>query len=373
MGHLPPIDLLLPECFAADGGIQRYSRTLIRALLQIRPLHSLRVFIRNDCPHHLPGKGWEGVHWFPSSGSRRRLAIDLFRAAKHQKPLLLWSTHPHFAPLQILHQSLSGSPSWCSAHGIEVWDLAPGPRHWALPRLHRLLPVSRFTAERLRLQLGRRCPPLGVLPNTVDGQRFNPGPRPQQLLQRYGLSPEQPLIMSCSRLSRTDAYKNIDQLIEALPALATQWPDLMLLIAGTGDDRHRLEQLAQARGVAAHVIFTGRVHDSELADHYRLASVFALPSTGEGFGIVFLEALACGRPVLAGNRDGSVDPLADGRFSLLVDPHLPLAPPLASLLAHQGEDLWFQPEALAAQVGEAFGFKAFCNALETAMSSLEQA
>ena len=373
MRHLPPIDLLLPECFAADGGIQRYSHTFIRALLQIRPLHPLRVFIRNDYPHHLPGKGWEGVHWFPSSGSRRRLAFDLFKAAKHQKPLLLWSTHSHFAPLQILHQSLSGSPSWCSAHGIEVWDLVPGPRHWALSRLHRLLPVSRFTAERLRLQLGRSCPALCVLPNTVDDHRFNPGPRPQQLLQRYGLSPEQPLIMSCSRLSRADVYKNIDLLIEALPALMPQRPDLRLLIAGTGADQSRLQHLAKQLGVAAHVIFTGRLHDAELADHYRLASVFALPSTGEGFGIVFLEALACGCPVLAGNRDGSVDPLADGRFGLLVDPHLPLAPPLASLLARKGESLWFQPQALAAQVGEAFGFKAFCNALDTALSSLEQA
>jgi len=367
----PPIDLLVPELFAAEGGIQMYSRTLIRALRRIRPLQPLRVFIRNDHPHHLPQSGWTGVAWHPASGSSRRLASSSLHAGRRQRPELLISTHPNFAPLQWLHQQLTGAPSWCSAHGIEVWQLRPGPRRWALARLQRLLPVSRFTAKRLQQQLLRHCPPLAVLPNSFDAARFTPGPRSPQLLLRYGLAPEQPVIVSLSRLSHADAYKHIDRLIEAMPALLPQWPDLQLLIAGDGDDRPRLQAIAEHLGVQAAVIFAGRIAEAELADHLRLATAFALPSSGEGFGIVFLEALGCDRPVLAGNRDGSVDPLADGRFGLLVDPELPLAPPLASLLAGQGEDLWFQPEALASAVGDAFGFEAFCSALDAQLALLE--
>lgn len=368
---MKPIDLMLPELFAADGGIQRYSRTLIQALQVVRPHTPLRVFIRNDQPLHLPRKGWPGISWHPARRSSARMARSLARAARSQRPQLLLSTHPNFAPLQVLHQRLTGSPSWCSAHGIEVWDLRRAPKRWALARLQRLLPVSRFTAARLQRQLGAGCPPIGVLPNSFDHTLFSPGARSPQLLQRYGLQPEQPLIFSLSRLSHDDRYKNLGRLIEALPDLLPRWPALRLLIAGEGDDKPRLQSLAAQIGVGQQVIFTGRIAEQELADHHRLATVFALPSTGEGFGIVFLEALGCGRPVLAGNRDGSLDPLSDGRFGLLVDPHLPLAPALASLLARQGEDLWFQPQALAQAVGEAFGFGAFCERLDAELTSLE--
>jgi glycosyltransferase involved in cell wall biosynthesis len=300
------------------------------------------------------------------------MARLIARAARSQRPQLLLSTHPNFAPLQVLHQRLTGSPSWCSAHGIEVWRLRRGPKRWALGRLQRLLPVSQFTEARLQHQLGAGCPPLGLLPNSFDQTRFSPGARSPQLLQRYGLHPEQPLIFTLSRLCQDDAYKNIHRLIEALPGLLPRWPDLRLMIAGEGDDKPRLQALADQMGLGQQVIFCGRIAEQELVQHHRLATVFALPSTGEGFGIVFLEALGCGRPVLAGNRDGSADSLGDGRFGLLVDPHLPLAPALASLLARQGDDLWFQPQALSQSVGEVFGFGAFCERLDAQLARLEE-
>jgi glycosyltransferase involved in cell wall biosynthesis len=366
-----PIDLLVPELFAHEGGIQVYSRTLIRALRQVRPHTPLRVFIRNDHPRHLPANGWDGVEWHPAAGSSWRLAASLLLAARRRRPQLLLSTHTNYAPLQWLLHRLSGAPSWCSAHGIEVWRIRSPWKAALLRQLHILLPVSQFTADRLRQQLAPSCPPLSRLANCVDPQRFHPGPPSAQLLKRYSLHPHQPLIFTLSRLSRSDAYKNIHRLIEAIPPLLPTWPDLRLMIAGDGDDRSRLQRKVEALGVAQHVIFTGRLSDAELADHHRLATVFALPSSGEGFGIVFLEALACGRPVLAGNRDGSTEPLGHGRFGLLVDPELPLAPSLASLLAGQGPALWFQPQKLAEAVAEEFGFAAFCQALQALLRARE--
>lgn len=369
---LQRIDLLIPELFAHEGGIQAYSRTLLQALRQIRPHTQLRVFIRNDAATDLPGSDDSGITFHPAGRSNRRLLTDLLSATLQHRPDLLLSTHPHFAALQRLHQRITGVPSWCSAHGIDVWTLRPGLRRWGLGGLQRLLPVSRFTADQLRRLLGRRCPPLTILPNSYDDRRFRPGPRSPLLLQRYGLRPDQPVIFTLSRLSRSDRYKNIEALIDALPALLSRFGDLRLIVAGDGDHRSHLQAHAVALGVAPQVTFTGLLAESEVAEHHRLASVFALPSEKEGFGIVFLEALACGRPTLAGNRDGSTDPLADGAHGLLVDPRLPLAPPLQALLEGRGERLWFSPESLSESVARSFGFAAFCGQLEALLRLLEQ-
>ncbi len=372
----PVVDVICPELFAREGGVQIYGRLLIEGLLQVLPQRvRLRVFVRNDRPEHRPALVDPRIE-LHLCGTRKAfvsLGCILFSqlgALFRQKPALLLSTHPNVAPIQWLLARLAGCPAWSSAHGIDVWELRPGPRRWALRRLDRLLPVSRYTRDQLRRQLGARCPELTVLPNTYDERRFRPGPRPPELVQRYGLAPDQPLIFCLTRLSSLDRYKHVQALIEAMPPLLQRFPDLRLLIGGTGDDLPRLRQLVRELGLAASVLLPGKIAAAELADHHRLATVFALPSEKEGFGIVFLEALGCGRPVLAGNRDGSVDPLADGRFGCLVDPRLPLAPPLEALLESRGEPLWHSPEALADEVAGRFGFESFCAHLRQLLASV---
>ncbi len=361
----PTIDLLIPELYAREGGIQIYSRTLLRGLLQVLPPPvRLRVFVRNDRRQHRPAQLDPRIELHPCGSRIAPLALARFlcrqlAGLRRRKPVLQISTHPNFAPIQWLLARLGGCPAWSTAHGIDVWELRPGPRRWALRRLDRLLPVSRFTRDQLRRQLGDRCPELTVLPNTYSERSFQPGPRPPALLERYGLAPDQPLIFCLTRLSRLDRYKHVDALIEAMPPLLEHVPDLRLLIGGTGDDLPRLRALVRERSLTQAVLLPGRIAAAELPDHYRLATLFALPSEKEGFGIVFLEAAGSGCPVLAGDRDGSVDPLADGRFGCLVDPRLPLAPPLQALLEGDGEPLWHQREQLAAAVAERFGEAAF--------------
>lgn len=370
--RLARIDVLCPEVFAGDGGIQVYSRTLIRALRQVRPAARLRVIVRNDHPLHLPRRGWDRIHWIPCRGSNLAMAAALLRSAARRDSDLLISTIANFGLLQQLHHALSATPQWCSAHGIEVWRAGP-LRRFGIRRLQRLLPVSRFTAAQLRLRFGAACPPLSILPNSFDSDRFHPGPPSPVLQRRYGLRPGQPVIFCLTRLLACEPYKNVEGLLRALPLLLPYRRDLRLIIAGEGDDRPRLQELAAQLGLTAHVTFTGHLPASELADHFRLATLFALPSEKEGFGIVFLEALGCGCPVLAGHRDGSVDPLADGAFGLLVDPRQPLAPPLLALLERRGPELWYQPGALAAAVNQRFGFAAFCERLDSLLIELESA
>ena len=97
-------------------------------------------------------------------------------------------------------------------------------------------------------------------------------------------------------------------------------PDTRYLLVGTGPDLLRIEKLAAEQGVQDAVVLAGFVPDEELCEHYNLCDLFAMPSKAEGFGIVYLEALACGKLVLAGNKDGSRDALNDGELGLLVDP-----------------------------------------------------
>ena len=372
----PRVEVLVvaPELYARDGGVQMYGRTLVRALLSVLPASvGLQVYARNDrsgmgrCEPRLRVLGCRS-RW--GALAELRLSVAVLRRAWRRRPALIISTHPQFAPLLWLAGVLSGAPTWCACHGIDVWQLRPGIRRWALQRLERLLPVSRFTRDQLQRQLTGCCPELTVLPNSFDAQRFSPGPRPSHLLRRYGLEPEQPVVFCLTRLSSTDRYKRVDALIEAMPSLRQQVPGLRLVIGGCGDDRGRLEALACRHGLADAVLFAGAIADDELVDHYRLASVFALPSEGEGFGIVFLEAMGCGCPVLAGDRDASPDPLGDGAYGLLVDPRQPLAPPLLALLQRQGQPLWFDPARLSRAVADRFGFEAFCGHLRQLLPAL---
>lgn len=364
------IDLICPEVFAGKGGIQTYSQTLIRGLTVVRPNLSLRVFIRNDHRRHIPTTDWKHIDWHPCSGSNTNLVVALTRAALLNPGSLVISTFPRYHPLQRLYRRINGVEQWCTAHGKEIWRSRPSQLH-GLAKLDRILPVSHFTASWLSQHYGNSMPPISLLPNSYNDQRYQPGPYPEDLRNRYGFDTGQPIIFCLSRLLTSEPYKNIDALIRSLPSVLAIFPKVHLLIAGEGDDRHRLTRLSHDLGIQKSVTFTGKVVDSELADHFRLATLFALPSEEEGFGIVFLEAMGSGCPVLAGNRDGSFDPLAGGEFGMLVDPRQPLAPALQALLEGRGRDLWFDRLALGAAVKQRFGFDAFCHHLDALLSQHE--
>ena len=106
-----------------------------------------------------------------------------------------------------------------------------------------------------------------------------------------------------------------------MPALRARFPDLVHVVAGSGDDRARLEQRAlEVTGNAAAVRFLGFVPEEDLPDLYRLADLYVMPSSQEGFGIVYLEAAACGLKVVSGAGGGSGDAVPDERIGVLVDP-----------------------------------------------------
>lgn len=179
------------------------------------------------------------------------------------------------------------------------------------------------------LGLDRHADRVRVVPLGTDPAHFRPG------IERYALRERFALPNRASRwlltVARLDPHKGVDTVLRALPAIVARAPDVHYAVAGSGPERERLEQLAQRTGVADHVHFLGQVADSALPSLYNMASVYVGASRRseligvEGFGISFVEASACGLPVVAGDSGGVADAVRDGETGLLVSPEDPAA------------------------------------------------
>ncbi len=308
---------LLTGAFGDHGGIARYNRDLLMALSASSVTESVVVLPRvgGSGPSGLPAK----VRQAPAIASRAGYAIEALRLASRHGPFdVIFCGHLYMAPLAALVARLAGAPVWSQIHGVEAWRAMGRMVQGAAARAALVTSVSRHTRDRFLQWANVEPGRARVLPNTVE-ERFAPGPWPAHLARRHDLEGRKTLL-TVSRLDASERYKGHDRVIAALPAVRAARPDAVYVVAGDGGDRPRLERLARETGVAAHVRFAGRVADEELPDYYRLADVFVMPSTGEGFGIVFLEAAATGIPVIGGSRDGGADALAEGAIGAAVDP-----------------------------------------------------
>lgn len=360
------IHLWCPGVDGNSGGIEKYSNFLLGALRARFGDAAVTAFAKNDRPP--PKTNLSRGTAFTCTGNvpeRFRTAVFSALAASRalfSRPNLIISTHLNFSPLARWLSKRANIPYWVSLHGIEAWSLTREDRSRGLREANLLLPVSEFTRDVVSKQQGLSDERFKVLPNAFDPSAFYIGPKPDYLRKRYDLSAEQRVILTVGRLNSSEAYKGHDRILRVLREVRSQMPDVRYVIVGDGDDRSRLEQLANFEGVADSVIFAGRVSADELNDHYNLCDLFAMPSTGEGFGIVFLEALACGKPVLGGNKDGSRDALRDGELGVLIDPDscAQLSSSITAILQKRFQHpLLYQPELLRQKVIEHFGYEVF--------------
>jgi glycosyltransferase involved in cell wall biosynthesis len=186
------------------------------------------------------------------------------------------------------------------------------------------LSISRYTMEMFLSWSGCPHSRVKVLPNAIETGKYIPMEKPQQLVEKYGLQ-DRRVLLTVSRIVSSNRYKGHDKIIELLPALREHFSDLVYLLVGDGDDIGHLRELAASHGVEPYVVFAGKVPDEDIVKFYNLSDAFAMPSCGEGFGFVFLEAAACGVPVLGGSIDGSWDALREGKLGIAVDPRDPRA------------------------------------------------
>lgn len=378
MAELPRrVELWVPDLDPAKGGLQAFSWFLLKGLQTAACGRPLRVMSKLTPPlERLPDISQFEIRAsdsVPRGAASAEFATRLLLPNLVNPPALIITTHVNFAPVAHMLQRLRGVPYLVVAHGIEVWGPIGMLRRAALRAADRVLAVSRYTARRLCDDQGVASQRIALLPNTFAEDQFHPGPKPTTLLARHGLTRAQKVIFTLCRLAASERYKGYDLILEALPAIRALVPEVHYVIGGTGDDLPRLRALIRARGLEAHVTLAGFIPVEELPDYYRLCDVFAMPSTGEGFGIVFLEAMASGKPVLAGNRDGSTDALDDGRLGVLVNPleANEIATALVRILqgAHASM-LLAQPEELRRAVVAQFGFDSFSATLTKHLDDL---
>lgn len=317
---------LVTDAFGGRGGIAQYNRDFLGA---IAPGVDLRIVPRHapDAAIGLP----EGATQASAKAGRLAYALAATRETLRWRPRIVFCGHLYMAPLAALLARLVGARLIVQTHGIEAWPRPSTLVRRAVERADLVLAVSRYTRAQLLSWAALDPERVAVLPNTVS-ERFTPGDRKAARL-RFGLGDER-VLLTVGRLAASERYKGQDRVIEDLPALIAAGHDVRYLIAGDGDDRPRLEALAARHGVADRVRFLGAVPADALPDLYRAADLFVMPSTGEGFGIAYLEAMACGTPAVGLRVKGDADALAPMRSAAGATAALADARPAAQAQLH---------------------------------------
>jgi glycosyltransferase involved in cell wall biosynthesis len=348
------------ELFAREGGIQSYVKDVLQAYGQGAKRDDYRgtVALLHDRPPSVnplvsDRLSFTYLHHRSSLIQRLRLAFYLLRICLLSRPERVICGHVKLAPLVQLVCKPLGIPYTVMTYGKEVWGVWEHLSPWEINALRgaaTIWTISRHSRDRLCASHNIPHSQVDFLPCVVDETQFTPGPKPQHLLDRYGLQGAK-VLMTVARLWPEDIYKGVDVMIQALPEIAAAIPTVKYLVIGRGGDQPRLAQLAAALGVSDRVIFAGFVPTAELPDHYRVADAYAMPSQ-EGFGIVYLEAMVTGIPVLSGLGDGSADPLQDGRVGWQVEHRNVKAIAQGCIAMLQGDDPrcrgdWLRSEAIA--------------------------
>jgi phosphatidyl-myo-inositol dimannoside synthase len=343
-GEIAELPQKLTHDTSGVGGKWRYLRAVIRAARNLR----------NSCST-LNSQ-------LPASGSR----LEALRSELPAPGCVVFCAHLNLLPLAWLASRIIGCtvffaprsgisafrfllsafgkrsplPARCSLllnlHGIDAWT---PHRSWLvrklISRVDAFITVSHFTRRKF-LGWARTSAPFHLLPNCVELAAYGPGEKNPALLDRLGLR-DRTVLMTLARLNSAERYKGIDEVLEALPEIEKKIPNIAYLICGDGDDRPRLMEKSRALGYDVFdfsfplsafnfsvsrplVVFTGKIAEEQKADYYRIGDAFVMAGWGEGFGIAYLEALACGVPVVGSVLDASQEALLHGQLGVLVNP-----------------------------------------------------
>ncbi|HEX8620083.1 MAG TPA: glycosyltransferase [Thermoanaerobaculia bacterium] len=291
------IVFLVTDAYGGHGGIALFNREFCAAVNE--RITVIPRVIRGEVgpiPPHVT---------FVADAAKSPLAyLRALAAARRSKPDLVICGHMNLLPVAFERPLLV-------VHGIEAWK----QRRASLDKCRGIVSVSAITRDRLVGWSGYAGPTY-VLPNAVHLEQYGIRPKRRDLMERFNLDGKR-VLLTVGRLDAGERSKGFDEVLELLPDLPQ---DVVYMIAGGGNDFPRLQQKSVDLGVAARVVFTGLFDERDKPDLYNLADVYVMPSRGEGFGFVFLEAMACGVPVIGSKADGSREALRHGELGLLVDP-----------------------------------------------------
>ena len=300
--------VLCTDAYGGHGGIALYTRDLIEALAAAGDVVAIPRVVRHEMEPIPPN-----VTFVAKAARSTPIYMGVVGQALRERFDLVVCTHVNLLPVARMFRCKT--VLWI--YGIEAWK--PIRRGAALVRgVDGVASISEITCDRF-LNWSCYTGPSFLIPNAIHLERYGIRPRNEALVDRWSLHGKR-VLLTLGRIVAAERYKGFDEVIEVLPSLPD---DVVYLAAGGGTDLPRLQTKARTLGVAERVVFTGPVDEREKADLYNLADVYVMPSRGEGFGFVFLEALACGVPVIGSRHDGGREALRNGQLGLLVDPSNP--------------------------------------------------
>lgn len=283
------------------------------------------------------------------------LAFYLMARFRPKKILVL---HLNFLPLATLFNHLAQSKLYTFLYGIEAWSLTPSKAS-ALKNSYEILAISQYTADKVECLIGKK-PKL--IPCTYDETSYFYPSNSSATIDVPGLLPKHKVILTVARLSSEEGYKGVEQVIALMPQLIEWDESVRYVIGGAGDQIKALKKLSDQLGVSDYVMFTGFVPKSRMPDLYHGSKVFVLPSVGEGFGIVLLEALACGTPAVGYDAGGIKEALGQGKLGFLVEPKdsEQLLATIKNIIANNlPNDNRCSAEWLSSEVKQQFGIERF--------------
>jgi len=355
----PTMLAIVTDAFGGRGGIAQYNRDFLGVLAENSVMPTITVLPRHapDLPV-LP----ERIEQAPPRPGWISYSTAALRAALLRRFDLVFCGHLFMAPLAALIARLHGAKLIVQTHGIEVSRRPSRSQRTALEAADLVLCVSRHTRSAVLSWAAIAPERVLVVPDTVRDV-FTPG---DGSTERVALALEgRRVLLTVGRMDSRERYKGHDRVIAAIPSLVTKGHDICYVVVGEGADQIRLEAIARDAGVSERVRFLGHVELQRLVEIYRMADLFIMPSTGEGFGVAFLEAMASGTPALGLGVGGAKDALADGELGTTAsEAELPAT--IARLLDEPKPD----SGALAIAVRSRFGRETFAANTRAALNRL---
>lgn len=313
--------VLLTDLFDAIGGIQTFNRSTAKALDELAKKNNWQVtllVLNDDGKSDLKRKYLSSgcTEYLFCNGSRIRF---IFLALCHvfNSSIVLFG-HVNFLSLAFLLKLFVPKLSmFLAVYGIDVSRRLSVFKRCGLRKIDQVLSISAYTMNQMLEFNTIDKTRFKILPCTLDP--FYENGKDYKSKEELSL-PVGKIILTVSRLDVPERSKNIDLVIKAMPGVLNQISDVFYVIAGEGPDKNRLTKLVKDLGLDKKIIFIGKVSDDLLPSYYNVCDVFVLPSTKEGFGIVFLEAMYHSKACIGADAGGVREVIEDGKTGLLIKP-----------------------------------------------------
>lgn len=310
--------------FSKTGGLEKVNRTILKCLSSINNqninIEAWSLYDENIDSKYFPEAAFKGF-----GKSKIKYVFDMILNHRRWEKVLVGHINLAFV-IRIIKFVNPKLKIILIVHGIEVWDKLKSNKLWLLENADRVISVSDFTKNIIINQSNIKEKNISVLSNCLDP--YFPSNliknKPDYLNERYNIESNTTVILTITRINSKEGRKGYDKVIEVLHKIAelNSSINFKYILCGKYElnEYDRLMLKIQELNLTNKVILTGFIKEEELIDHYRLGDIYIMPSKKEGFGMVYIEAAACGLQVIAGNVDGSAEALLNGKIGHLVNP-----------------------------------------------------